>query len=222
MVTGIWLLIEMFRKNIWWGIGALFLTPVYWVFVILNWGVAKKPFLISLIAIPLITAPFFLDHDLQKTLTDAANASDASSRQGGNNTSGNSSDNKNTGDNKSSDDNKSNDDNKGSGDNNKDKDGVSTNKSGEGDYSSGDSDDGGKAPTKIDNGGAQTTIRQIKPLPIIQATRAAPTITKRNESGNGAPLQAVPLAPFAIALLEDSFSSPNTSWLAEPARMLFI
>lgn len=45
---GIWLLIEAFKTNIWWGLGCLFISFISLVFIIMHFDVAKKPFFISL------------------------------------------------------------------------------------------------------------------------------------------------------------------------------
>lgn len=54
LIFGIQLLILAFRTSIWWGLGYLFVPIVGLIFVIANWSVAKKPFLLSLIALPFI------------------------------------------------------------------------------------------------------------------------------------------------------------------------
>ncbi len=51
-VGGIMLLIVAFKEHILWGLGSLFIPFVGLVFVIMHWPVAKKPFLITLCAIP--------------------------------------------------------------------------------------------------------------------------------------------------------------------------
>jgi len=46
-VAGIWLLVEAFKVSVLWGLGSIFIPFVSLIFVILHWGQAKKPFLIS-------------------------------------------------------------------------------------------------------------------------------------------------------------------------------
>ncbi|CAA6676736.1 MULTISPECIES: hypothetical protein [unclassified Lentimonas] len=48
-VGAIWFLIESFRESILWGLGCLIFAPVQLVFLILHWGVAKKPFGLQLL-----------------------------------------------------------------------------------------------------------------------------------------------------------------------------
>jgi len=53
-IGGIWLLVVTFKKSILWGIGSLLLPVVGLVFVILNWDLTKKPFLVYLAGIVLL------------------------------------------------------------------------------------------------------------------------------------------------------------------------
>ena len=53
---GIILLIRAFQTHILWGLGSLFVPFVSLIFVIMNWDVAKKPFLMGLISIPFYLA----------------------------------------------------------------------------------------------------------------------------------------------------------------------
>jgi hypothetical protein len=48
-VGGIWLLVAAFQTSVWWGLGSLLVPFVSLIFVIMNWQVAKKPFLISVV-----------------------------------------------------------------------------------------------------------------------------------------------------------------------------
>lgn len=48
LVGGIWLLVLAFKKSVLWGLGTLFVPFVGLVFVIMNWAIAKKAFLIAL------------------------------------------------------------------------------------------------------------------------------------------------------------------------------
>lgn len=58
LVGGLLLLVEAFRERILWGLGCLLVPPVSLVFIVLHWGVAKKPFFIQLagIAVVLVAA----------------------------------------------------------------------------------------------------------------------------------------------------------------------
>jgi hypothetical protein len=48
VVGGIWLIVLAFRKSILWGLGSLFISPIAIVFAIMNWSIAKRPFLIEI------------------------------------------------------------------------------------------------------------------------------------------------------------------------------
>jgi hypothetical protein len=48
LVSSISFLVAAFRKGFWWGLGCLFLWPVGFLFLLLHWNVAKRPFLVSL------------------------------------------------------------------------------------------------------------------------------------------------------------------------------
>jgi hypothetical protein len=60
LVGGLWFLVESFREGIWWGLGCLLISPVQLVFLILHWGVAKKPFGIQLLGIAMMFVSAFL------------------------------------------------------------------------------------------------------------------------------------------------------------------
>ena len=53
-IYGIILLVKAFQTSVWWGLGSLFVPFVSLIFVGVHWQVAKKPFLMGLIGIPLI------------------------------------------------------------------------------------------------------------------------------------------------------------------------
>jgi hypothetical protein len=54
-VASIWILILEFRKNIWWGLGSIFMHwPVTLVFGIMYWSEMKKPFLLWAVSYLLI------------------------------------------------------------------------------------------------------------------------------------------------------------------------
>jgi hypothetical protein len=55
-IYGIILLIKAFQTHVGWGICYLFVPFAALVFVIKHWEICKKPFLMSLISIPLIAA----------------------------------------------------------------------------------------------------------------------------------------------------------------------
>lgn len=60
LVFGIQLIIAAFRTSILWGLGYLFVPFVALIFIIVHWDVAKRPFLLSLIAIPFYLGGFML------------------------------------------------------------------------------------------------------------------------------------------------------------------
>lgn len=45
---GLWLLVVIFQESVLWGIGSLLFGPISLIFVILNWEISKKPFLVNL------------------------------------------------------------------------------------------------------------------------------------------------------------------------------
>jgi hypothetical protein len=54
LIFGIQILVAAFRTSIWWGLGSLFVPIVGLIFIIVHWSVAKRPFLLSLIALPFV------------------------------------------------------------------------------------------------------------------------------------------------------------------------
>ena len=58
LIGSIMFLIAAFRESVLWGLGCLIISPISLVFLIMHWQAAKKPFLISLLAIPLIVLAF--------------------------------------------------------------------------------------------------------------------------------------------------------------------
>lgn len=44
-------LVAAFRVSLWWGLGCLFVTPVSFLFLVLHWKVARKPFFVSVAGI---------------------------------------------------------------------------------------------------------------------------------------------------------------------------
>ncbi len=59
MFSYLWLIIEGFKKHVLWGLGIFFIPLVSIVFAIMHWQVAKKPFLINLLASVLIVVVLF-------------------------------------------------------------------------------------------------------------------------------------------------------------------
>ncbi|HOX05517.1 MAG TPA: hypothetical protein PK280_03865 [Planctomycetota bacterium] len=53
-VGAIMVLIQAFKVSVLWGLGSLFVPLVSLIFVIMNWGVAKKGFLIQLAGLGLL------------------------------------------------------------------------------------------------------------------------------------------------------------------------
>lgn len=56
LVYTVVLIIKAFQTHILWGLGYIFVPFVALIFIIMNWNVAGKPFLMSLISIPFIIA----------------------------------------------------------------------------------------------------------------------------------------------------------------------
>lgn len=57
--TGIWLLVLAFQRRIWWGLAVLFVPLANLVFIVVDWPNAKRPFLLSLLALPLCIGAWF-------------------------------------------------------------------------------------------------------------------------------------------------------------------
>jgi hypothetical protein len=55
LVFWLQLLATAFRASAWWGLGSLALPPVGLAYVCLHWSVARKPLLLSLWALPVVT-----------------------------------------------------------------------------------------------------------------------------------------------------------------------
>lgn len=60
LLGGLWFLVESFRESVWWGVGCLLFSPIQLVFLILHWGVAKKPFGLQLLGIALVALSAFI------------------------------------------------------------------------------------------------------------------------------------------------------------------
>lgn len=61
------MLIEQFKESVLWGLGSMFVPFVALVFVIMLWGVSKKPFFIQLAGIGLIILGVLLSGDIRTT-----------------------------------------------------------------------------------------------------------------------------------------------------------
>ncbi len=59
LAAGIWLLVLAFRKRVWWGLAVLFVPLANIVFMIREWAEAKRPFYLSLLAIPFLAGAYF-------------------------------------------------------------------------------------------------------------------------------------------------------------------
>lgn len=57
---GIQLLVIAFRASVLWGLGYLFVPIVGLIFILTHWSDTKKPFLYSLLAVPLFIAGGFM------------------------------------------------------------------------------------------------------------------------------------------------------------------
>ena len=60
VLGGVWLLVEMFRVSIWWGIFGILFPPVQWLFIPLNWNEARSPLLLQILAFVLLGFGVFL------------------------------------------------------------------------------------------------------------------------------------------------------------------
>lgn len=54
VVASLWLLVRAFSESILWGLGCLFIAPVWLFFVIVHWRQAKDPFLLWLTGLGLV------------------------------------------------------------------------------------------------------------------------------------------------------------------------
>ena len=72
IVGGIWLLVVAFKKSVWWGLGSLLIPFVSLIFVIMNWQVAKKPFLIQLAGVVLCVVAYMSSPELFSGMPAAA------------------------------------------------------------------------------------------------------------------------------------------------------
>lgn len=68
IIGGIWLLVVAFKTSILWGLGTFFIPFVGLVFVFMHWQVAKKPFLLSLLAVVLLIVPVMSEPALLNSL----------------------------------------------------------------------------------------------------------------------------------------------------------
>jgi hypothetical protein len=50
----IWMLIAAFKTSMLWGFGCLLIAPVFLLFMVFNWDVAKKPFFLYLFGFALV------------------------------------------------------------------------------------------------------------------------------------------------------------------------
>ena len=76
VVGHLWFLVVTFKESIGWGLGCLFLPLVDTIFLIKHWSVAKKPFAVTLGAIPFSLIAFLADPQLPEH-SSAAQASAA-------------------------------------------------------------------------------------------------------------------------------------------------
>src|SRR5438093_13608993 len=63
---GIWLLILAFQKHWAWGVGSIFVPLVSFVFVIMNWSMAWKPFAMSCLGVLLCVGGMMMLPDKDK------------------------------------------------------------------------------------------------------------------------------------------------------------
>jgi hypothetical protein len=62
LVGGIWLVVLAFKKSVLWGLGSLFVPFVSLIFAIMNWDVAKRPFLIQIAGVVLLVIGAMMSH----------------------------------------------------------------------------------------------------------------------------------------------------------------
>ncbi len=70
--AGVWLLVLAFQKRVWWGLAVLFVPLANVVFTIVEWQAAKRPFFLSLLALPLCAGAWFAvpkDHPFTQAFT---------------------------------------------------------------------------------------------------------------------------------------------------------
>jgi len=59
IASAIWLLVLAFQRRIWWGLAVLLLPLANVVFTVVAWSSAKRPFFLSLLALPLLAGAWF-------------------------------------------------------------------------------------------------------------------------------------------------------------------
>jgi hypothetical protein len=64
-VGGLWLLVAMFRVNIWWGVFGILFPPVQCLFVLLNWGKSWRPLLMQMLALVLLAFALLNNTDIR-------------------------------------------------------------------------------------------------------------------------------------------------------------
>lgn len=65
----IWLLVVEFQESVGWGLACFFISPIHFLFVILHWDKAKKPFLCWLAGwVPVIVGSLVTGQGLQDLL----------------------------------------------------------------------------------------------------------------------------------------------------------
>lgn len=72
VIGGIWLLVLAFQKRMWWGLAVLFVPLANLIFTIVEWQSARRPFLLSLLALPLCVGAWFAvpkDHPFMLAIT---------------------------------------------------------------------------------------------------------------------------------------------------------
>jgi hypothetical protein len=62
LVGAIWLIVLAFQKSVLWGLGSLFVPFVSLIFAVMNWDVAKRPFLIQVAGVVLLVIGGMMSH----------------------------------------------------------------------------------------------------------------------------------------------------------------
>jgi hypothetical protein len=72
LAGSIWLIVLAFQRRVLWGLAVLFIPLANLVFTVIDWPNAKRPFLLSLLSIPLCLGAWFAvpkDHPFMQELT---------------------------------------------------------------------------------------------------------------------------------------------------------
>ena len=71
VVCNIWILILAFQKHIGWGLASFLVPFVGFIFVVMNWNKAGKPFIIYLVSVVIAAAGYGMSPTMQKQMADS-------------------------------------------------------------------------------------------------------------------------------------------------------